>query len=319
MIRPPKISVLLPAYNAQAFVAKAIESILGQTFTDFEFLIFDDGSTDKTLDIIKGFAKKDDRIRIISRPNKGLVATLNEGLGLARGEFIARQDADDISLPERFESEIQYLEAHPNVGLVGSNYISINESGTKDVFVTNVFTHPEDLKMCLVLCNQFGHGSIMMRKSVVQKVEGVKGYDPAVGHVEDYDFFVRISRVTDVANIEKPLYKWRRVKTSVTHTNSESQIKSAFIVRDRAFLHFLKHRQEYNIFGYHPTGSEYRVRKSTMYRDFGYLAKKQNKNLLALLFILLAIFYQPNLKRNYKYLILVFYKPLEYRWRFDLL
>lgn len=307
----------MSVYNAAEFLRLSIDSILNQTFGDFEFIIIDDGSKDDSKKIIKSY--KDQRIRLISRSNNGLTYSLNEGLKIARGEYIARQDADDVSLAERFEEEVKYLDDHPTVGLVGSNYIHIDESGRRTGTVTNVFTHPDDLKACLVLCNQYGHGSIMMRRSILDKVEGFKGYDPKVGHVEDYDLWVRLSRVADVANIARPLYEWRTLPTSVSHSKLDSQIDLTFQVRDKAFRHFLKHQRQYHPFGYRPSGSNYRQRKSTMFRDYAYLARREDKIFLAFLFLLFAILYQPGLKRNYKYMAAVFHKPLLSRWRFDFL
>src|SRR3954469_1098404 len=114
----PAVSVIMPVYNARAYVAEAIDSVLAQTFGDFELILVDDGSTDGSLDILRGYEKRDPRVRVISRPNTGIVGALNDGLKLARGEFIARIDADDASLPNRFEKEIAFLRAHPDVVIV---------------------------------------------------------------------------------------------------------------------------------------------------------------------------------------------------------
>src|SRR5665647_1469233 len=124
-MKSPKVTVLMSVYNSESFLAEAIDSILGQTFKDFEFLIINDGSKDKSLEIIKNRAKNDPRIRLISRPNKGLVKSLNEGLAKARGEYIARMDSDDISLKTRLKKEVDFLDSHPDVGMVGSNYTII--------------------------------------------------------------------------------------------------------------------------------------------------------------------------------------------------
>ncbi len=311
----PKISVVMSVYNGEDYLRPAIDSILNQTYRDFEFIIIDDGSTDSSKKIIESY--KDSRIRLISRKNHGLTYSLNEGLKLARAEYIARQDADDISLPHRFEKEVAFLDSHPDVGLVGSNYIAVDKTAKKVVVVSNVFMHHDDLKACLVLCNQYGHGSIMMRKSAIEKVAGIKGYDKKVGHVEDYDLWVRLSRVSKVANIEDPLYKYRKVDTSVSHSKLEEQVQLTFKVRDKAFQHYLKHKHEYKPFRFHPSGKNYMERKSTMYRDYAYLARINDKPLLAIKFLIAAIICQPKLKRNYKYLVIAVYKPLLYRWRFD--
>ena len=122
----PRVSVALPVHNCERYVAEAIESILAQTFTDFEFLIVDDGSTDGTLPILNRFAARDSRIRVISRPNTGIVGALNEMLGLARADLVARMDADDVALPVRFERQVRYLDEHPECVMVGSRVTIID-------------------------------------------------------------------------------------------------------------------------------------------------------------------------------------------------
>jgi glycosyltransferase involved in cell wall biosynthesis len=124
----PAISVLMPVYNTERYVAEAVESILAQTFRNFEFLIIDDGSTDRSLSILKRYAERDPRIYLVSRPNTGYVIALNEMLAMARGEFIARIDADDIALPERFEVQVAYLREHPEVVCLGSKVQFIDEA-----------------------------------------------------------------------------------------------------------------------------------------------------------------------------------------------
>jgi glycosyltransferase involved in cell wall biosynthesis len=313
----PRVSVIMSVYNGAKYLRPAIDSILGQTFKDFEFVIINDGSSDSSEKIIESY--NDGRIRLVSRRNKGLTASLNEGLGLAIGEFIARMDSDDISSPDRLEKEVAFLDAHPDVGLVGSNYTHIDDKGKKTGLKSNVFTSPADLKACLVICNQYGHGSVMLRASALAKTPGYKGYNPTVGHVEDYDLWVRMSRVVGVANIEESLYLWRKLPGSISNSALDSQIDLTFKVRDQAFEYFLKHRSSYRLFGFHPSGHNYRVRKSIMYRDFAYLAKQNGRSLLAIKFCLAAALYQPLLKRNYKYLIGSIYSPLASRMRFEFL
>lgn len=310
----PKVSVIMSVFNGAEYLRQSIDSILNQTFTDFEFIIINDGSTDKSLQILQSY--KDPRIVLISRPNKGLTASLNEGIAKARGQYIARQDADDISSSSRLEKEVAYLNKNSTSGLVGSNYIHIDEKGHETGARTHVFTHPDDLKSCLVLCNQYGHGSIMLRKSLL-KTSGT--YDKSVGHAEDYDLWVRLSRLSDVANIEEPLYYYRNLPTSISHSKLDEQVELTFKIRDRAFKHFLSHRREYRPFGLHPGGKKYFSRKSTMYRDFAYLSLRENKTILALQFMVMAIMYQPLLRKNYSHLLMTLYKPRFDRWSFEFL
>jgi len=309
----PRVTVLMSVYNAEAFLRAAIDSILAQTFQDFEFLIINDGSKDKSLKIIKSY--NDSRIRLISRANKGLTYSLNEGLGLAHGEYIARQDADDISVPERLAKEVAYLDNHPRVGLVGSNYTHMDARG-KTSITTNVFTHPDDLKVCLILCNQYGHGSVMMRRSALDQAGN---YDKRVGYVEDYDLWIRLSQVSDVANFEEPLYWWRKSDSSIVHSNLELQVQQTFAVRDRAFQHFLKHRRQYKLLSWHPSGQEYRRRKATLYRDLAWLYRTAGQRWHAAVMLGLAAACQPKDKRNYRLGAKVLLKPASPIWEFEFL
>lgn len=301
---PPKVTVLMPVYNAEEFLAEAIESILKQSYRAFEFLIINDGSTDKSESIIKQYASKDKRIRLISRENKKLIATLNEGIEKASGAYIARMDADDISTRDRLKIEVEYLDKHPEVALVGSNYTIIDESG-KSLVTTNVFTHPDDLKLCLITCNQYGHGSTMFRKSAVEKLGK---YDAQALHIEDYDLWIRISQKYQVANIEESLYKWRKTEGSVTGSNLEFQIQQTYKVRDQAFGYFLKNRRKYRMLSFHKSGTDYARRKSTLYRDFAYLYMKKGQTLKALFMLFLAALYKPKVKRTYYYMYSLFFK-----------
>jgi len=297
--RQPRVSIVMSVYNGGEFLAEAIESILSQTFGDFEFIIIDDGSTDSSEKIIKDF--DDPRVRLISRGNKGLTYSLNEGLKLARGGYIARQDADDISLPTRLEKEVTYLDSHPDVGLVGTNYIVMDETG-KELVKTNMFNHPDDLSLALLITNQYGHGSVMFRRDLLPTI---KGYDADVGTVEDYDLWIRISCISKIANLEEHLYKWRKVKTSISHSGEEINIREALAIGDKAFGYFLNHRNRYRFFSFNRSGKLYRERKSSLYCNLAYKAKSRKKPLLALHFMLMALMFKPRLKRNYKSLLRV--------------
>src|SRR5215213_8085491 len=126
MNHAPPLSVVMPVYNGKAYVGQAIESILTQTFTDFEFMIVDDGSTDGSNEIIEAYAQRDGRIRVLSQCNQGTSVALNTGIALARGELIAHMGADDIALPQRFERQLHYLRQNPQIGVLGCSYLSID-------------------------------------------------------------------------------------------------------------------------------------------------------------------------------------------------
>jgi glycosyltransferase involved in cell wall biosynthesis len=194
----PLVSVILPVFNAGRLLSEAIESILNQTLQDIEIIIINDGSTDGSLGIIKKFAEKDKRIIVISHRNKGLVPVLNEALEMARGEFIARQDADDISLPFRLEKQITFLQKNPKVGLVGTNMAVINNEGkrvNRKIAYVDFLTQPDDLKLAEIFSNQFAHGSIVIRRETI----GDERYDHDYKYAEDYDFWSRLSRRSKAA------------------------------------------------------------------------------------------------------------------------
>jgi glycosyltransferase involved in cell wall biosynthesis len=196
----PLVSVILPVFNAGRLLEEAIESILNQTIQNLELIIINDGSTDDSLDIIKTFAHKDKRIRFISRPNKGLVFTLNELVKLANGRYIARQDQDDISLPARLEKQIAFLRRNPDVSMVGTNIMVIDSRGkrvSQKVANVDFLTHPNDLKLAEVFSNQFAHGSIVIKRSSIKSDR----YDPDYSYAEDYDFWSRLSRRSKLANL----------------------------------------------------------------------------------------------------------------------
>ncbi len=140
----PPISVYMPAYNVGLYVRQAVESILAQTFNDFEFIIIDDGSTDDTLAIVQELAARDSRLRVISRPNVGVAATANEAIGYCQGEFLARIDGDDVAMPARLEKQLAYMRANPQCVVVGSAVLLIDEAGLPLFEMPHVkFSHDE--------------------------------------------------------------------------------------------------------------------------------------------------------------------------------
>lgn len=219
--RPPTISVVMSVYNGGQFLALAIQSILDQTFKNFEFIIIDDGSTDDSAKVIKSF--NDPRIKFIRQKNIGLVASLNKGIALARGEFIARMDDDDISLPERFEKELIAITADQSIGVVGSFYTFIDTADRP--FATHVSpTLHQDLRFALLNANPYGHGSMLIRKEALVKTGLYRDDYPAA---EDYDLWRRIARNWKLAQIPESLYWWRQNPEGISSTRNKTQIKSS--------------------------------------------------------------------------------------------
>jgi Glycosyl transferase family 2 len=207
-----KVSVILPVFNCKTYVGEAIESILNQKFQDFEFLIIDDGSTDGTPGVLAKYT--DPRIRHYRHENRGLAATLNIGISLAQGKYIARQDQDDISLPERLEKQVAFMASHPRVALLGT-WAQIMEG---DRLVERYHRHPCNeavLKYQLLFNNYFVHSSVMMRREVV---EAIGGYctDSERQPPEDYELWSRVARVAGVANLPEVLLNYREIPGSMS-------------------------------------------------------------------------------------------------------
>lgn len=212
----------MPVYNAEKYIAEAIESILNQTYTDFEFLIINDGSTDNSLKIIESY--KDTRIRLINNEtNIRLIATLNKGIDLARGKYIARMDADDISLPQRLEKQYTYMEAHPEVGLLGSYIRTIGLENNYDVHFKT--THDE-IKFKLFFDTHFPHPAAMIRKSVL--IEHELRFEKEYIHAEDFALWNKMAEVTQLSVLPEILVH-KRVhpeQISVKHTPIQLKISS---------------------------------------------------------------------------------------------
>lgn len=213
----PAVSVVMTVYNTQRYVAEAVDSVLGQTFGDFEFVVIDDGSTDRSPAILRDYAARDRRIRLVSRPNTGIVAAANEGIGLARGRYVARMDSDDVCVPTRFEAQVRYLDAHPECVLVGSRVTVVDPYGSPVFDSGQKLTHEE------IDAELLGSGggwaivqpSAMMRADAVHNVGGYRGRHNVS---EDQDLFLRLAEVGRVANLPEPLLLYRRHYKSVMHT-----------------------------------------------------------------------------------------------------
>jgi len=204
----PAITVLLPVYNGAKYLNPAVESLLAQTFRDFELLLINDGSTDESAAILAGY--DDRRIRLEHNPtNLGLPATLNKGLELARAPYIARMDCDDISLPTRLEKQFHYLEAHPEIGILGSNYRLIGSQGSPGDF-SNFPSEHCLIRWGLIFGSQIPHPCAMMRLEVLRRLGGYRPLTVA----QDYDLWQRAAWETRLANLPESLLLLRYHATS---------------------------------------------------------------------------------------------------------
>ena len=215
----PLISVLLPVYNCEKYILDAIKSILNQTFTDFELLIIDDASTDGTVAVVNSF--KDKRIKIIQKPqNSGLSKSLNQGITIANGKYIARMDGDDISLPERLAKQFAFLEDNEDVAVCGTAFQII---GT-DIIVSGPEDH-EDIKAAMLMQCSIGHPTAMLRKSFLD--EHALFYDTEKEPAEDFDLWARISGLGKLHNLQEVLFHYRNHEGQVSVTRRELQRQKA--------------------------------------------------------------------------------------------
>ena len=208
----PAVSIVLPVYNCPEYVGEAIESMLAQAFLDYEMIVIDDGSQDDTLSVVKRYS--DPRIRVLTQANRGLAGTLNRGIGLARGRYVARQDQDDVSMPERLAKQVGFLDSHPECGLVGTWAEIWQDRARTD----RAHRHPADnssLKYELLLNNPFVHSSVMIRKSALDRV-GAYSTDKGRQPPEDYELWSRIAREFEVANVPEVLHRYREIAGSMS-------------------------------------------------------------------------------------------------------
>ena len=221
-MKEPLISVLLCTYNDEKYIYKAVKSILDQTFEDFEFIIINDGSTDKTLDILKQFDDK--RLILIDKPNTGLTDSLNLGVSIAKSNWIARMDGDDISIKTRFEEQIKYID--DNVAVIGTQCKFIDEEGNQIATVSLPLTHNEILKKGTSFRTMYIHPSVLINKELLLKSGG---YDDYLDSAEDLDLWLKLSHYGKLVNIDSVLLKYRKHQNQISITKRKEQLLYATI------------------------------------------------------------------------------------------
>ena len=222
---PPRVSVIMPVYNAVTYVRAATQSILNQAFDDFEFLIFDDASTDGSLQMVRELCASERRAMIFqSTENTGYVKHLNHGIQIAKGEFIARMDADDVAHPDRLTKQVAFLDRNPGVGIVGSACQIIDAQSTIVGFSARE-SDPAVLRFQSYFVNPFAHPTVMMRKVIADQVGD---YDYSKIPSEDYDYWVRAAHLTDFANLEEALLDYRQHPESISHTHANAQRDNSY-------------------------------------------------------------------------------------------
>jgi glycosyltransferase involved in cell wall biosynthesis len=217
----PTVSVVMPVYNSAAFLAAAIESVLAQTYQDFEYLIVDDGSTDASSQMIADYAAKDARIGLIRHPhNQGIIAARNSGVAVARGEYIAVMDSDDVAMPERLERQLAYLAGHPDVGAVGAAVQMIDRNDAL-IGVKRYPSTPGLVAWSMLFFNSVAHPTVVIRSSVLRQIGGYP--IECLGGTEDYGMLTAVSRLTSIANLPDVLMRYRVWPGSTTSVKSALQ------------------------------------------------------------------------------------------------
>jgi glycosyltransferase involved in cell wall biosynthesis len=224
----PKVSVLMSVYNGESHLGEAVESILNQTFTDFEFIIVDDRSTDSTWSILSEYAARDKRIVLQQNKNNiGLAKSLNKGLAIARGEYIARQDADDISLSVRFANQVEYLDKNIEIGVLGTEVELIDDRGRPILDFSPPFlpTTPGMVRWALFFRCCLHHPTVMVRRRVYNNFGG---YDPGCPHAEDYELWLRLAVAKiKICNVQQKLVRLRKHSGSVTNVHEKVHRRNA--------------------------------------------------------------------------------------------
>lgn len=225
----PAVSIVMSVYNASPYLKECMDSILSQTFQDFELIIIDDGSTDNSAEIIQSY--KD--VRIIFRTSKhDYINSLNMGINMARGKYVARMDADDIMFPDRLEKEFVFMEQHPDIDVCGSDVKIIGKSG----YSLPVLANHKDIAACMVIQCPLFHPTVMMRMEKIHKVFGGNNmcqlYDPEYKYAEDYALWAKLLKHQFIfANIEEKLVCYRLSDTQITSVHAKEMKKVGDKVR----------------------------------------------------------------------------------------
>lgn len=247
----PKVSVVMSVHNGETYLRDAIDSILNQSFKDFEFIIINDGSADKTEEILAGY--QDSRLRIVRQANHGLTRSLNKGIQLSKGKYIARMDADDVSLPERLEKQVDFLDKTPSIGVLGTACFEI-DGNDKKVAYLNGLSDQKTIRKTLIKKNVFCHSSLMFRREVFGKVGC---YDDEFKYSQDYELLFRIAEHFDLANLPEALLLRRNHPKNISLKRENEQITCAISARKKAI-----NRGQYSITCYFYLLRPYFVKKT---------------------------------------------------------
>ena len=229
----PLVSVVMSVHNGARYLRGAIESILSQTLPDLELIVVDDASSDGSGEICREYAQRDARVVFLANTDRlGLTPSLNRALSKAHGTYMARMDADDVSLPHRFKTQVSYLETHVDVGLVGSFYTEIDEDGSVLIPEYRFPTEPIIICWRMAFENPLPHPPIMARRALIEEVGR---YDERWRTSQDFDLFTRLCVLTKLANCPEVLFEWRRHAESISTSFKKEQRDSAISI-SRAYI-----------------------------------------------------------------------------------
>ena len=226
MTNNPAVSVVMPIRDAATTLQAALDSVVAQTFTEFELIVIDDGSTDGSAEMLMQASERDSRIRVVLNPGRGLTVALNHGIALAQGRFIARQDADDLSMPDRLEHQVRCLELREDVCAVGTAAVIVDGTG-ESLGAFPVRFGASAVRAGLTSARATPvHGSMMIRH---ESIAAVGGYRQAFRAAQDFDLWLRLLERSDIDNLNEPLYHWRLSSGSVYGARRETQVMYAGI------------------------------------------------------------------------------------------
>ena len=225
-MKTPMISVIMSVYNDEKYLSKAVESILNQSYKDFEFIIVNDGSTDNSFEILEKYQQDDKRVILIEQDNIGLTKSLNKAIDMACGKYIARMDSDDISLSTRFQKQLEFLEQNKDYALVGTNILKIDVFDN-ELEVNETKYSYKDICETFKIRNCIAHGSIMVNKELLG---GLFHYDEEFLYAQDFRLWTKMAKQYKIANLEDVLYKLRIHDNSISNQKIEQQSIYAGVV-----------------------------------------------------------------------------------------
>jgi GT2 family glycosyltransferase len=220
----------MSVFNGERFLAEAVDSVLNQSFLDFEFIVIDDGSTDGSGGILDSYQERDSRLRVYHQDNKGRVESLNWGCSIARGKYIARMDADDISIRDRLMWQVDFMEEHPEVGVLGGA-VEFIDASERTFFISRYPVGDKEIQVALREYCAIWHPTVLMRREIFASTDGYRAFGL---DAEDYDLWLRIAERSQIANLKPVLLKYRIHANQVSGSNSKQQRLSALAAQAAA-------------------------------------------------------------------------------------